>query len=117
MKRAFLCIISLLPCAARADVARPKKEYPIEDLMQSTTVRGPSFSADGKSLLYTSDESGVFNVYTAPISGGKGRALTTSKDATYAVATFPKDDRFLYTIDPGGSERTHLFVRQVNGQD
>lgn len=75
-----------------------------------------AFSADGKSLLTSSDETGVFNAYALPIDGGAPVQLTDSDDnAVFAVSWFPKDDRILYTYDGGGNELNHVVVREVDG--
>jgi dipeptidyl aminopeptidase/acylaminoacyl peptidase len=118
MKRTLLAVVALVvPAAALAaatEVApqanRPRKQYTAEQLLKTTSLSGASFSADEKSVAYSSDESGVFNVYTVPASGGKARALTKNKDSSFVVAYFPKDDRVLYTHDRGGDENNHLYV-------
>ncbi|MDQ3206944.1 MAG: S9 family peptidase [Pseudomonadota bacterium] len=77
---------------------------------------GLGFSADGKSLLISSDQSGVFNAYLLPVEGGDPTAVTTStRDATFATSAFPKDGRVLITADSGGNELSHVFVREVDG--
>ena len=77
---------------------------------------GHAFSADGKSLLMSSDTTGVFNVYALPLDGGTPEPLTQSTDnATFAVSWFPADNRILYTYDGGGNELNHVFVREEDG--
>jgi hypothetical protein len=76
------------------------KQYSMEQFMATTTVNGASFSADGKRILFSSNESGIFNVYSMPVAGGKPEALTKSTtDFTFAISYFPHDDRILYTRD------------------
>src|SRR5206468_3803977 len=82
-----------------------------------TVVSGASFSADEKRILFSSNESGVFNAYSVPVTGGKPVALTSSRDTTYAVSYFPKDDRILYTRDSGGDEQNHLYLRNLDGSE
>ncbi|HEV7766857.1 MAG TPA: S9 family peptidase [Thermoanaerobaculia bacterium] len=106
----------LLPATLLAD-ARPKKQYTIEQFINTVAVGGASFSPDEKEILFSSDESGVRNVYSVAVSGGKAKALTTSTDTTSAVSYFPKDTRFLYTRDQGGNELHHLYVRQKDGSE
>jgi dipeptidyl aminopeptidase/acylaminoacyl peptidase len=77
---------------------------------------GASFSHDESQILITNDASGIFNVYSQPISGGDWRQLTQSTtDAYRAVSWFPADDRFLYTADRGGDELDHLYVQEEDG--
>ncbi|MFL5450311.1 MAG: TolB family protein, partial [Myxococcales bacterium] len=116
MKRTVLAAL-LVPAAALAAPKRPSQRYSIEQFMATTRVSGASFSADEKRILFSSNESGVFNAYSVPVAGGKAVALTSSKDTTYAVSYFPKDDRILYTRDSGGDEQNHLYLRNLDSSE
>ena len=106
------------PPAAQAQTARPAKQYTIEQFMNTTSLNGASFSADESKLLFSSNKTGIFNVYTVPVTGGEPTALTSSTtDSTYAVSYFRKDDRVLFTRDQGGNELNHLYVRTPDGQE
>jgi dipeptidyl aminopeptidase/acylaminoacyl peptidase len=97
---------------------RPLKQYSMEQFMATTTVNGASFSADGRRILFSSNESGIFNVYSMPVGGGKPEALTKSTtDSTFAISYFPHDDRILYTRDVGGNEQNHLYVLELGGKE
>ncbi|WP_375767884.1 S9 family peptidase [Archangium gephyra] len=105
------------PKAAPAP-SRPSKQYSVEQFMATTKLSGASFSPDEKRILFSSNESGIFNAYTLPLTGGKAKALTQSKtDSTYSVGFFPKDERILFTRDQGGNEHNHLYVRTPDGKD
>ena len=103
--------------ALEAAPARPKKQYTIEQFMATTAVGGASFSPDESKVLFSSNETGVPNVYSVPVAGGTPTALTSSKESTYAVSYFPADERILFTRDPGGNELNHLYVRETDGQE
>ncbi len=97
---------------------RPSKQYTIEQFMNTVAVGGASFSPDEKEILFSSDETGIRNVYAVPVTGGKARALTTSTtDTTTSVSFFPHDTRFLYTRDQSGNELNHLYVREKDGSE
>src|SRR5437899_7388568 len=97
---------------------RPSKQYTIEQFMATTSVAGASFSADEKRLLYSSNQTGIFNVYSVPVAGGEATPITRSTtDSTFAVSYFPTDDRILYTRDDGGNELNHLYVRETDGRE
>ncbi len=97
---------------------RPSKQYTVEQFMTTVTVNGASFSPDEKELLFTSNETGIHNVYVVPVKGGKSTAMTHStKDSTYAVSFFPKDRRILYTRDQGGNENNHIYVLELDGTE
>jgi len=104
--------------AAGSKQQRPLRQYAIEDFMDTTRIGGASFSADESTILVSSDETGIYNVYSIDIASGERRAVTRStNDSTYAVSYFPKDNRVLFTRNKGGDELDHLFVREVNGAE
>ncbi|CAN7241750.1 S9 family peptidase [Brevundimonas sp. LjRoot202] len=79
---------------------------------------GLGFSADGRSILISSDQTGVFNAFALPIDGGEAAPLSTSTTvATRGVSYFPHDGRVLLAADSGGggSELTHVYVRELDG--
>lgn len=97
------------------------KTYTARQFYESTTYSagqssGYNFSADGKHILVSSDQSGVFNAYLLPLAGGAAIPLTNSTDdATFGASLFPNDNRLLFTADEGGNELNHLFVRAADG--
>src|SRR5947209_5497609 len=94
------------------------KQYSIEQFMNTTRVGGAAFSHDDQSVLFHSNRSGIFNVYATAVSGGEPRQLTNStKESTYIVSAFPEDARFLYTHDVGGNENSHLYLRDLDGNE
>jgi len=115
--------ISLCLCAGCATTpyaggkqSREVPKYDAKTFYETTSIFGASFSLDESHLLMTSDVTGVFNVYAQPVAGGKPKALTDSTaNAVFGVSYFPHDERILYMSDEFGNERTHIFVREVNG--
>ena len=98
------------PQPAASEKAKPR-QYTIEQFMDTVRIGGASFSADEKEILFHSNKSGIFNVYTVGTGGGDARPLTNStKESTFAVSYFPNDSRFIYTYDKGGNENNHLYV-------
>jgi dipeptidyl aminopeptidase/acylaminoacyl peptidase len=107
------------PAAAAAEVvARPTRQYAVEEFVESTGVSGASFSADESRILFSSNRRGVWNAYSMPVAGGEWTAVTDSDtDNSYAVAYFPADDRALVTRDQGGDELDHLYVIEADGSE
>ncbi len=94
------------------------KRYTAAQFLATTNLRGASFSADEKRIMFSSNESGIFNAYAISVTGGKAEALTkSSKDTTYSVAFFPDDDRLIYTRDNAGDENNKLYVRELDGTE
>src|SRR5215211_5446996 len=121
--RFSLLLITLFTFISSAAVAQtkkpqPGKEYTIEQFMNTVRIGGSSFSSDEKSILFHNNKSGIFNVYSVPVSGGAATQLTTStKESTFAVSYFPTDSRFLYSYDRGGNENSHIYLRELDGSE
>ena len=103
---------------SKTEAARSVRQYTIEQFMETVRIGGSSFSADEKQILFHSNKTGIFNVYTIPASGGEPKQLTNStKESTFAVSYFPNDARFVYTFDRGGNENSHLYLRELDGSE
>ncbi|HEY0367373.1 MAG TPA: hypothetical protein VGC73_12955, partial [Pyrinomonadaceae bacterium] len=122
-RRVLLLIFTLIVASSAAfaqpkKAAQPVKEYTIEQFMNTVRIGGSSFSSDEKSLLFHNNKSGIFNVYSVPVSGGAATQLTNStKESTFSVSYFPTDSRFLYTYDRGGNENSHIYLREKDGSE
>jgi len=101
---------------ARLTTTDTVPRYPIEDFLGTTNFGGASWSPDGRKVLVSSNQSGVYNVYAIPAQGGAPVQLTSSAtNAAFANGYFPRDERFLYSSDQGGNELTHVYVRETDG--
>lgn len=95
---------------------REVKQYTIEQFTKTVSLFGSSFSYDEKDILFTSNKTGIYNVYSIPVEGGEPTALTNSdKESIYAISYFPKDNRILYRADRGGNEIYHIYIREEDG--
>jgi Tol biopolymer transport system component len=111
---AVLCTAVFAPASSAAP--KPVPQYPIADFLATTSMRDADFSPDGTKILVSSDKTGIFNAWAVPVAGGEPVQLTRSTtNATYGRAWYPKDERFIYTADQGGNERTHVFVQKPDG--
>lgn len=105
----------------RESATLPHRSYSAAAFFQTTAYSmaassGHGFSPDGRTILISSDASGVFNAYALSIEGGAPTPLTRSTDnATFAVSYFPSDERVLVSADQGGNELNHLYVRERDG--
>lgn len=92
------------------------EQYTIEQFMDNEAVSGGSFSYDNSKLLISSNRSGIYNVYTVPVTGGSYTSITASDSTSYfAQSFFPNDDRMLLSADGNGDEINHLFLRDTTG--
>jgi dipeptidyl aminopeptidase/acylaminoacyl peptidase len=119
----FLGFACLLPTEALSQkrsrsASTQLKPYTIEQFMDTESVGGSSFSPDETSILFHSNKTGIFNVFTIALKDRAIRHLTNSaKESTFAVSYFPDDSRVLYTSDRGGNENNHLYVRELDGKE
>lgn len=129
----ILTLVMAAPLAAAPARAEPAAEaarkpdaartYSAAEFYQTrsygmSSPAGLGFSADGGSILISSDQTGVFNAFALPIDGGDPVPLSVSTTvATRGVSYFPNDDRVLLTADSGGggSELSHVYVRELDG--
>src|SRR6267378_8265249 len=110
---AGLALLFASAVSAAPPPRRAPRQYTIDQFMAVVRVAGASFSPDEKRILFSSNQSGIFNAYSVPVAGGGSATQLTrsTTDTTYAVSYFPADERILYTRDSGGDENNHLYVR------
>jgi dipeptidyl aminopeptidase/acylaminoacyl peptidase len=117
VSRLAFCVLVLV-CSHVGFAQQQVKQYTIEQFMNTVRLGGSSFSADEKAILFHSNKTGIFNVYSVPVTGGEATQLTSNaKESTFAVSYFPNDARILYTYDRGGNENSHLYLRELNGTE
>jgi dipeptidyl aminopeptidase/acylaminoacyl peptidase len=115
---ALISFALVLVVSAAVAQTKPVKEYTIEQFMNTVRIGGSSFSSDEKSLLFHNNKTGIFNVYSIPVTGGAPTQLTSStKESTFSVSYLPTDTRFIYTYDRGGNENNHLYLRELDGTE
>jgi dipeptidyl aminopeptidase/acylaminoacyl peptidase len=116
LRRVLIAALLLLVPAGPVEAQRPARSYTIEQLMAADTIGGFSFSRDNRKLLFTSNRTGIANIYEMPAEGGEARQLTHSTVETVSsLGYFPHDERILFSSDQGGNERAHIYVRETDG--
>lgn len=115
---AALTVPALGQGAKKSSAVRAVKQYTIEQFLTTTAIGGSSFSPDEKSILFSSNKSGIYNVYSVPVTGGEPKQLTRSTtESTFSIGYFPNDPRILYTHDQGGNENNHIYVLGADGKE
>jgi dipeptidyl aminopeptidase/acylaminoacyl peptidase len=70
-----------------------------------------AFTADGSSILFATDISGQFNLWSAPVDGGRPQQLTDFGDrAVREIAVSPSDGTILFSADRDGDELYDLYA-------
>jgi dipeptidyl aminopeptidase/acylaminoacyl peptidase len=118
-----LVVCWLISCGAQKLVSTPDKkvqnQIPVFDTQafyETISLRGLAFSPDGQFVVYSSDASGVYNLYRQSVTGGLPQQLTHSAVDSYLLEDcFPNDQRCLFRADKGGNEIHHLFVLSLKG--
>ncbi len=79
--------------------------------MTNNRSSGGYFSKDANKLLYSSDKSGIFNVYEMDLTSNKETQITNSKlESYFAISYSPLTNEIIYGADSGGDENFHLFL-------
>ncbi len=117
---AFFAIALVWGCKEKKEaehsIAETLKTYTIEQMMDNESIFGGSFSTDKSNLLVSSNRSGIYNMYTVPVTGGELMPVTASDSASiFSISYFPKDDRMLFRMDNNGDEIYHIFLRDSMG--
>ena len=109
----FTILAMLLACTqAPPEVTK----YTIEQFYDNLSIGGGSFSADETTLLVTSNQTGIYNVFALNVDGSGEQQLTFSEEESFfANSYFPEDDRFLYSADKGGDENNHIYMQEPDG--
>jgi len=111
-----LLILSMAIISCQKSDYKEVNKYTIEQFMNTTSIFGSSFSSDESKILFTSDKSGIFNVYTMSANGGNPIQITHSDSTSkYSTSFFPNDDRILFMSDKDGNEIYHISLLNEDG--
>lgn len=96
--------------SARSDIRR---------YLNIRSAHAPSISPSGKQVAFLMNTTGVPQVWLVPVPGGWPEQCTFYDEAVRFVHYPPagSDDRFIFGMDRGGSERTQLYLATRNGSD
>ena len=109
-----LIILAMLAACTQQPVEVTR--YTIEQFYDNLSIGGGSFSADETRLLVSSNQTGIYNVFSLNVDGSGEEQLTFSEDESFfANSYFPEDDRFLFSADRGGDENSHLYMQEPDG--
>ncbi len=111
-----ILLIALASFACKKSDYREVSQYTIEQFMDTVSIAGSSFSSDEIKILFSSNQTGIYNAFTIPVQGGESNQITKSEDnAIFALSFFPDDNRILYSSDKGGNEINHIYLLEEDG--
>ncbi len=92
------------------------EQYSIEQFMDNENAFSNGFSPDKSTVLMTSNRSGIYNVYTTPVTGGEFAPVTESDSSSvFGISYFPENDRILFRMDGNGDEIFKIFMKDSSG--
>ena len=113
MNKVIIIAFSLLFMSCQQNVDPNLKVYGIEDFFDNVSISGGYFSTDEEKIIFSSNQSGIFNVYEANIQTRKINQLTASnKESFFVRAYVPNSNDFIYSADNEGNEINHLFLKK-----
>lgn len=113
MNKIIIIAFSLLFISCQQNIDLDIKVYGIEDFFDNVSISGGYFSTDEEKIIFSSNQSGIFNVYETNIQTGKINQLTASnKESFFVRAYVPNSNDFIYSADNGGNEISHLFLKK-----
>ena len=87
------------------------EQYSIETLMSNNRSSGGYFSKDANKLIYSSDKSGIFNIYEVDLKTNEEIQLTDSKEESFFARGYsPTTGEVIYSADKGGNENSHIYI-------
>ena len=79
--------------------------------MSNNRSSGGYFSKDADKLIYSSDKSGIFNIYEVDLKTNEETQLTDSKEESFFVRGYsPTTGEVIYSADKGGNENSHIYI-------
>ena len=92
-------------------------KYKIDAFFDNIAISGGYFSSSEDKLIFSSNESGIYNVYEVNINNGAVSQLTNSKKESFFIRSYvPGSDDFIYSADKGGNEISHLYLQKKEGE-
>ena len=117
--KSFLKIITVFFLIISCTDSQNIQQYSIETLMSNNRSSGGYFSKDADKLIYSSDKSGIFNIYEVDLITNEETQLTFSKEESFFVRGYsPSTGEVIYSAVKGGNENSHIYlIREGNSID
>jgi dipeptidyl aminopeptidase/acylaminoacyl peptidase len=107
---------TLKPAAATTPAPDPL-EASVRSMAQIKRAWAPSFSPDGKRIVFISDLTGLPSIYTVPTEGGTPEQVPTPKDQVRFVTWSPDGAWLAFVIAPGGGMNQQVYLMRPDGKD
>ena len=91
------------------------KRVSVSDLFQIRSAGGATLTPDGKTLVFSANISGRFNLWKVEMAGGEPVPLAKSNERQYGPVASPDGREVLFTSDVGGNEQFDIYAVPVTG--
>src|SRR6516162_1469953 len=98
------------PQSARSATNSRARAIPFDDLYYTRSVSSPSWSPDGKQILFTTDITGRSNLWKVSSAGGWPIQLVQSDERQYGGTWSPDGKWIAFTQDTAGNELWDIFA-------
>ena len=116
-KRIFSILLFMIIVGCNESQKRDITKYKIDTFFDNIAISGGYFSSSEDKLIFSSNESGIYNVYEVNIDNGAVSQLTNSKKESFFIRSYvPGSDDFIYSADKGGNEISHLYLQKKEGE-
>tara|TARA_B100000989_G_scaffold29346_1_gene18826 strand:- start:61 stop:1830 length:1770 start_codon:yes stop_codon:yes gene_type:complete len=79
--------------------------------MSNNRSSGGYFSKDANKLIYSSNKSGIFNIYEVDLKTYEETQITDSEEESFFVRGYsPITGEVIYSADIGGNENSHIYI-------
>ena len=111
MKNFFKLILLYILSISCSGSQNNIKQYSIETLMSNNRSSGGYFSKDANKLIYSSNKSGIFNIYEVDLKTYEETQITDSEEESFFVRGYsPITGEVIYSADIGGNENSHIYI-------
>ena len=116
MKKLIFLISLIITIGCNESQKIDFENYDIKEFFNNVAISGGYFSSSSDKLIYSSNESGIYNIYEVNINNGVASQLTHSEKESFFIRSYvPNSDAFLYSADKGGNEISHLYLQKRDG--
>lgn len=103
------------PKSLESAVNPQAKPIPLSELEFTRNVGSPSWSPDGTEIVFTTNLTGVNNLWKVSAAGGWPIQLSQSDDRQYGTRWSPDGKSIIYGSDRAGGEYSDLFALPSDG--
>ena len=110
-------IAVLLALLTLCSIGFAQGKYTIQQYLNIKSASSPSFSADGKRLIYLTNVSGTSQVWAIDLPNGAPKQLTKYDDNISFAKFSPTSDLIVFGKAIGGNENTQFFMMKPDGSN